>query len=262
MWKEDFEVTLGAMAAERLNLAVGDTFISTHGLAAAAEAHAEHPFRVAGILAPSGSVLDQLILTGLESVWHTHAHEGEAEEPKEITALLIHLRNPIGLFQLPRYINEQTNMQAAVPAYEINRLLQKLLPGAISVIQGLALLIMAISGLSMFLSLLERLRERRYELALMRSLGASRMRLFWLLLAEGSFLSLAGCLAGLMMSRIGIVLLNLFIKDAYPYGFSPFNVLAAELWMIPAVAGMGFAAALLPAIQAFRLNLSQTLSDA
>jgi putative ABC transport system permease protein len=130
LWNKPMEAVIGHNVAQELKLGIGDTFFGVHGLTSAMEAHDAHPYTIKGIFKQGNSVLDQLILTSLESVWHIHDHEEEAhhaevenqKDEKEITAMLISFRNSMGMFQLPRMINENTNMQAAVPAYEVSRI--------------------------------------------------------------------------------------------------------------------------------------------
>lgn len=117
--------------------------------------------------------------------------------PHEITAALVKARSTMAVMTLPRMLNETTNMQATIPALEINRLM-KMLGIGVATLQALALGIMLISGFSVFIALYNRLRERRYELALLRSLGCSRFRLFAMLIAEGVFLALAGFAGGVL----------------------------------------------------------------
>lgn len=77
-WKEPLEAVVGALAAEQLGLKTGDTFLSNHGFDNnEEEVHGDMEFKVVGVLKPSNSVIDQLILTGMESVWMVHDHEGE-----------------------------------------------------------------------------------------------------------------------------------------------------------------------------------------
>ena len=76
LFEKSFEVVVGNGVATRLNLSLGDTFISSHGLIdGGGEGHEDHPFEVVGILNPSGTVIDQLLISNLESIWDAHNHE-------------------------------------------------------------------------------------------------------------------------------------------------------------------------------------------
>lgn len=292
LWEKTYEVNIGASVARKLNLQIGDIFYSAHGLLDETHIHEDQQFKVVGIFKASNSVADQLILTAQESVWavhgqhqeetseehHDHAHEGHDHEghdhehsheehnnkaketPKEITAMLVKFRSPLGIVQLPRMINEQTQMQAALPSIEVNRLFNQLGIG-IFTMQLIALGIMIVSGISVFISLFNSLRERRYEMALMRSMGASQGQLFSLVLLEGLFLVIAGFILGTLLSRFGIFLLNNYVDKNFHYNLSAFQWVKEEWWLLSFSLLIGFLAALIPAIQAAKTNISATLTE-
>ncbi len=294
LWEETFEVAIGATLANHMGLKIGDTFTGAHGLAAGGENHADHPYEVVGIFGYSNSVLDQLILTATESVWAVHDHEeGESEpsedenhehdvgeehehdehehasgedhdheidEDRDITAMLVKFRNPMGIMQLPRMVNQDTNMQAAVPAYEITRLFG-LMGVGVDTLSAIALIIMAVSGLSVFISLYNALKDRQYEMALMRTYGATRWKLVWLVLQEGLLLTLSGFVLGMLFSRIGLWLVSGMMEATYHYGFSVWTWVPEEAWLLVTALGIGLLASLLPAIRVFRINISKTLAD-
>lgn len=261
IWEGALDITAGAQVAARLGLQVGDTFQSQHGLDGGGEEHAAS-FRVVGILKPSGSVLDQLLLTTTSSLWevHDHAEDQEHDHEREITAMLLQFRSPMGVVALPRFINENTPLQAALPAYEISRLLENIGLG-VNVLQGIALAVILVSGISMFISLYTSLRERHYELALMRSLGASRRQIFFLILQEGVLLSFIGAVLGWGAGRIGLWVMGSWAEQMYGYYIIRLKPLPAEWLLLVAVVIVGGLAALIPAITAYRSDLSRTLAE-
>ena len=95
LWSAPMEAVLGSEVAAGARLAVGATFTGAHGLAAGGDGHDEEPFKVVGVLAPTGSVLDRLVLTSVESVWEIHEHGGKPSPRREITALLIQYATPL-----------------------------------------------------------------------------------------------------------------------------------------------------------------------
>ena len=157
-------------------------------------------------------------------------------------------------------INENTQMQAALPAIEINRLRDQLGIG-VSVLQGVALAIIIISAISVFVALYNSLKDRRYELALMRSMGASRAKLFFLIMLEGLLLAILGFALGLVLSRLGMWMLNEFVASDYHYSFNEMGLLSGEAVLGLITLVIGALAAALPALSAFRLNISQTLAE-
>ena len=82
IYKNDFDVVTGSDVADKLHLHIGDEFYSTHGLEDNPDlAHDHgHPFVVKGILQPTGTVLDQLILTTPQTVWKVHEHDSTATD--------------------------------------------------------------------------------------------------------------------------------------------------------------------------------------
>ncbi len=286
MWENPFEVTVGAVAAQKLGLQLEDTFQSSHGFVMDDNLIHEDAdaFRVVGILEPTGAAVDQLILTATESIWavhdshaqeadeeeehgHDHAHETLGAVPlheqtdKSITSILIRFKaRNVQTLNMQRSINENTNMQAATPAIEIVRLRSLMGLGA-DALRILALVIIAVSGLSIFISLFGSLRERRYELALMRVMGASPFKLVSLILLEGVLLALMGYAVGILLSHSGMQMLAGAMEDTYRYTFTGLAFLREEGMLLLGAVGIGVIAALIPAVQAGRTDISTTLSE-
>ncbi|UII26026.1 ABC transporter permease [Fulvivirga maritima] len=271
-WQSPFEVTVGAEVAHKLNLKIGDSFVGSHGLTEGGEHHDHHAYKVVGIFDYTNAVMDQLILTATESVWQVHEHHeehGEHEEHeehenhtgKEVTAMLVTFRNPMGMLQLPRMINESTNMQAAVPVYEVRRLFG-LLGVGIETLKVIAFSIMAVSGFSIFISLYKGFKEREAEMALMRSYGASRWQLVALVLQEGLLLTGVGFILAMLVSRTVLWGISSFIESDYHYSFFQNWWNPEEWWLLVASLVVGVLASILPAIRVFHINISKTLADA
>src|SRR5690242_9624619 len=89
LWAAPMEAVLGAEVAARSGLKIGATFTGAHGLGEGGDEHEKEAYKVVGILAPGGTVLDRLVLTSIESVWEVHEHGGQAPAQREITALLV-----------------------------------------------------------------------------------------------------------------------------------------------------------------------------
>jgi putative ABC transport system permease protein len=256
---EPMEALLGATVARRSGLAPGAQLVGTHGLAASGTAHEEHPYRVVGVLAPTGTVVDRLVLTPLASVWEVHdehrgdvpAHEGKDEPKREITALLVKYRTPLAAAILPRLVNSTTSMQAASPAYEMARLMN-LLGVGVDVLRVFAIVLMATAAASMFVALMSALQERRYDLALLRMLGARPATLFALLACEGVTLVVAGVILGLLLGHACASVLGGWIARAQPWSITGLAWDGAEAWVVLGVLAAGAATSLIPALLAYR----------
>lgn len=262
------EAVIGWNIAQNKSLKIGSTFYGTHGESEEGHVHDNKPYTVVGLLKQNNTVLDNLVLTDLESVWHVHEkeehnhghdhHHAHAESKKEITALLITCKTKMAVLSLPRTINQQTNMQAVLPGLEINKLLHMIGIGT-ATFKLIAYAIMLMAGLSVFFALYARLKERRAELALMRSLGYSPISLFSLLLIEGGLLALLGYGFGLLASRIGIYLINQQALQDYNHQFEA-SFLAEEWTTFLLTLIIGLVAALLPAWRAMRIDVATTLT--
>ncbi|MCG2611358.1 ABC transporter permease [Flavobacterium sp. SM15] len=274
MFSNTFEVVLGSEIAHKLNLKVGDTFFGAHGDAKEGEKHEESSYKVVGIASKTGKVVDNLILSNIQSVWAMHdVHEHEqgeehhteemiSEDGKEITAVLIKFRNKMGIVLWPRMIAQNTKMQAASPAIEINRLFT-LFGIGLDALQYLAYGIMLISGISIFIALFNTLKERKYEFALLRIQGASRIQLLRVVVVESLILCVMGFIFGTILGRIALWFISKSSDQDFKIAFNPLEfVWQKEGILFLVTLSVGFLAALIPAVKAYRLNISKTLSHA
>ncbi|MEL6832570.1 MAG: FtsX-like permease family protein [Bacteroidota bacterium] len=197
---------------------------------------------------------------------HGEEHQGAIPKPlmeepaeKQITAVLVQFkgRNYQAL-NMQRSINENTEMQAATPAIEINRL-YSLMDSGEQALRILAIVIIIVSALSIFISLLSSLRERKYELALMRVMGSSHSRLFLLILFEGLILALLGWALGFLVSHGSMQIFAQQLAEAYGYDFSGWIFLPQEWLVLFGSLALGILAAILPAMKAGQTDISETL---
>ena len=288
-WNAPFEVVVGAKIYSKLNINLDDELVSSHGLRETGESHVNQSFKVVGLLEPSNSVVDQLIITSPQSIWdlhdehdhddedheehhddedheeHEHDHDDEDHDEhehgdKEITAMLIKFKSPMNIIQFPRQINENTNLQAAVPSYEISRLF-KLFGFGIETLTYLAYLIILVSGFSLFINLFNSMRERKYEMALIRTLGASRSQLSVMVIFESLILTISGFLLGLLVSRLGVMFVSSLMEESLNYSLSSLYILNEEFWLLGLSILIGLISSLIPAIQVYKMNISEILAD-
>ena len=294
-WDEPFEVVVGSKIYSKFNIKIDDELVSSHGLRETGELHTDRLFKVVGLLEPSNSVIDQLIVTSPQSIWdlhddhdhgsedheeehdhehdeehdhdhdeeHDHEHEEEHDhehDDKEITAMLIKFKSPMNIIQFPRQINEDTNLQAAVPSYEISRLF-KLFGFGIETLTYLAYLIIIVSAFSLFINLFNSMRERKYEMALIRTLGSSRRQLSMMIIFESLILTTVGFFIGLLVSRLGVMFVSSLMEESLNYNLKSFGILNEELWLLGLSIFIGLISSIIPALQVYNLNISETLAD-
>lgn len=285
-WKDPMEVVLGASVADALKLSFGDSFASSHGLTQAGPAHEGQHFVVTGIFEKTNTVLDNLIITPVESIWQVHEHHSAADSgsvagaanrhamapsslipsvragdsTREITSLLIRYRSAMGAIQLPRWINGQSNLQAASPAFETARLFSILGVG-LDIVRAFAYLLIFISALSIFIALYNSLKERKYDLAVMRSMGASRSRIFLSVLLEGALLTFLGTCFGLVLAHGALFVFATFVEEASMSGVTGFQLYREEGIILVSSLLLGVLCAMLPAVQAYRTDISKVLAS-
>lgn len=301
-WEEPFEVVLGSDIARKSGMKVGDSFEGSHGISVGSHEHEDHDYRVVGILSPKGNVVDRLVLTSIESVWYTHDEaeseeeavtesdslatelpEAAAEEPevhqdkfhspvaktgfpdsdlpREVTSLLLQYRNPIAAVQLPRQINSGTSMQAASPSFEMSRLFE-LLGVGVSLLQGLAFVLIAISGLGIFIALYNSLKERKYDLAILRAIGASRMQLLSLIFLEGIMLTFLGAVLGILLGHTFLWVVISQNDQGVVSTLQAWIFLKEELWVLGYALGVGLLASIIPAWSAYQTSIAKQLTKA
>lgn len=324
LWEKTMEATIGHYVQQKTNLKIGDTFAGAHGLTGDdMHLHADHLYKVVGILEKTGTVLDQLILTNVQSVWAVHAehddHEEETETPaqndahahdahdhdahdhdahahdthahdhdahalnipllggavevdttnKMLTNVLIqYQRDSSGTpsamadIMLARIMDEHLpSLGYAYPLRERDKLLNSIGIG-FDLLKYLAYLFMFVSALSIFISLYTNMKERRYEMALMRVMGSSAAKVSMHVLLEGMLIAALGGLLGILVAHSGMSLLSSLLQAEYRYQFEGFfSFYWAELVIFLFALFLGALASLLPAYQAYKTNISSTLSE-
>ena len=311
-WRAPFEVVLGSDVARRGGASVGDRIVSTHGLSEAGQGHAEHPFVVVGVLAPTGTVLDRLVLTSVETVWETHEHASEeaghsddehaedghtdearasaapvdsvdvdtlaaipatalpvrggfdyasaARERRDLTAVIVRYRSPMAVALFPRQVDAIASLKAAQPAMELARLAVLLGVGA-DVVRAFGFLLMGVALLGVFVTLYSAIRDRRYDLAMMRTLGATRAALVGHVLVEGLLLAAMGTLLGLFLGHGAAEIAGRVVSERQGLRLTGWAWMPGEASLVAAALATGIVAALVPAWQAYRTDLARVLAD-
>lgn len=231
--EKSMEIVLGSKVAKKHQLSIGDHLESSHGLVKsnATDTHDAH-YTVVGVLKPSQKIINELLLTSLESVWEIHEredheehdshtshdsdiaiedHEHEAE--KEITALLVAFKSPRSVLTFPRKINKDTNFQAVLPTYELHKLLDYTSVG-LKTISWIAYIILLIACVSIFVNLYKMVKDRAYDLAILRSYGASSFQLIKMLFYEAGLIALFSLIFGYLLNTVALVVLSKFIDES------------------------------------------------
>jgi len=259
----DEEVVLGAEAARRLGKDLGDALTLSHGLGAQSFLeHGDHPLQVVGILAPTGTPLDQRVLVSLEAL-HA-AHDGVASgapEEENISALLLGLAPRAAALGLAAQLNrsEDPPLTAALPALTLAGLLRWLGTGE-AVLRVLSIFVMVVALAGMLAMMLASLEQRRREMAVLRALGAGFGTLLALLLAEALILTFLAIGLGLGLVHGGLALAAPTLQSATGLALQDLGPTPGEGLLALGALALATPAGLLPAWLAARRALMDGLS--
>ena len=266
VWQQPFDAVAGALTG----IKTGEQFPAVHGLSLDSDdVHHFHLYKIVGTLKPTGTVVDRLILTSVGSVQELHRHPdlGDPDAAEElrighqVTALLIKAKNPIAIMNLPRQINNSSNLLAASPGYEMTRLAQSLGIGR-QVLTVLGIGFIALSALMLLSTLASSLTARRYDLGVLRVLGASPLMLFGTVMGEGLILSCIGAVTGIFAGHVLAFAITTGIKSLE-------GVVLPAVFLVPqAMDGVflllgvsaGIAAGLVPAVAAGKTDIASLLA--
>ncbi|NBC66256.1 MAG: ABC transporter permease [Bacteroidetes bacterium] len=179
---------------------------------------------------------------------------------EELTSLLITYTSPIAAAMFPRYVNSETDMQAAAPGFEIARLLN-LLGIGLGALRIFGIILILSAALGVFIALYNALKERQYDLAILRTMGGTRSALMSILMLEGLILCISGCLLGFVIGHGAIAILGEAFSQARQVNLSAWILIPSEAWLLLLAVSIGIISSLIPAVQAYRTDISAILSQ-
>ena len=258
---------IGAAVARRLGLTLGDTITPVHGVAdeITAHVHVEATCEVIGVLEPTGSPLDRSVFIPAAMFLAIDNHDPlrasqEADAGNVgLSAVIVDTVRPAQFGQKLRYeFQTRPDAQAAVPWFEVSRLLQ-VVGNASDVLRIVSYLVLVVAGISILVALYNTMNERRREIAIMRSLGATRAQIVRVILQEALIVSALGAALGVGLCHLAAYLLSDMVAEMVDVAvdWSVFSV--EEIWLILGVAALGGLAGVLPAVKGSRTPVADHL---
>jgi putative ABC transport system permease protein len=275
-----FDVVLGSEVARALDYQLGDQIVVSHGLGEVSFTdHEDKPFRISGILAPTGTPVDRSLHVSLEAIeaihvgWESGAMTPMARlatpdrvraldlEPTSITAVIVGLKSRPAVLRLQRNINTYTEepLQAVIPGVALSQLWEVV--GIVE--QTLAVIsacVVVVGLIVVLVSIMTALNERRREMAILRSVGARPGDVFFLLVAEAALLAMTGALAGLALLYGGLAILQPVIQRETGITILGLQPGSFDLAVVIVVTLAAALLACLPAWRAYRNSLADGLS--
>ena len=275
-----YDAVIGAGVARELGYDVGSEIVLTHGLGAGGLTdHDNRPFVVKGILAPTGTPVDQTIHIPLEGMtaihvgWESGTKNPMADSiteemirgfdltPKSITAVFVGLERRGTILSTQRAINTQSGepLLAIIPGVALGELWQ--VTGVVErALIAVSIFVIAVGLVSVLTSILTSLNERRREMSILRATGARPGHIFFLMVAEAGLLGFIGALLGVAFVQIGLVLLGPVLADAYGVQLQGLGLSMTDVWTLLAVTGAALVIGVIPALTALRRSLADGLT--
>ena len=271
---ETFEAVLGADVAASHEYKIGDEIVINHGSGEIAfHDHADKPFHVSGILQRTGTPVDQTIhvsLEGIEAIhidWvdgmpdkHMHFSAEEVEhlhlEPEYITAFLVGLKSRTDVLAVQRMINQNKSeaLTAVMPGITLQGLWNMMgkIETALLIVSGFV----AIAGLiGMLVALLTGINERRREMAILRSVGASPLKIFGLISSESIVITLSGIALGIAFVFLLLQIVKPILETQYGIYLNPSGISLQEIYIIGTVIILGILIGIIPGYKIYKYSL-------
>ena len=285
-----YEVVIGAEVARKMGYGLGQSITLGHGMhdhdhahehegaQSQADEHADKPFKVVGILAPTGTPVDRTVHVSLQALEALHLDwvagtplpggqipADQARkfnlEPEEVTAALVGLKSRAAVFNVQRIVNfyEDEALIGVMPGVALGELWSVLGLGE-NALLAVSALVALVSVVSLMAVVLAGLNERRRELAVLRAVGAGPRHVLGLLTLEGVWVTCAGVLLGVLLSYVGMALATPWLQQSLGIRLQLAMPLPTQLALAGAVLLAGLLASLGPAWRAYRLSLADGLS--
>ena len=295
--RNPFDATIGAVVARQNGWDVGSKLKLVHG---GSDGHVhDEEFTVSGVLAATGTPNDRTVFVHLDGFYMISGHEKplseaiarereffgnvseeslralEAEKSgghgpvpeaqKEVTAILLNIQGEIGEkvlaeSRLMNRLNEGVQAQAVKPIVQIDRMMQTPIGPIRTLLIGLTSLIIAVSGIGIFVSIYNSMADRKKEIAIMRALGARRQTVLTVILAESTLLCVVGGLAGFVLAHL-LILVASPVVAGYGLVIDPWTFAWGELVLLPVLIALASLVGFVPGMTAYRTDVARTLSD-
>lgn len=273
-----FEAVIGAEVARTLNYQIGSDMVIAHGISDVGfSRHDTLPFKVVGILAPTGTPVDKTVHVSLQAIeaihvgWESGANLGNTPsaeqlanidfQPQQITAMMLGLKSKIQTFALQRQINTYNKepLSAILPGVALHEL-WTMMSVAEQALMAVSVFVVVAGLLGMLSSLLTSLQERRREMAILRAMGARPRHVFSLLILEASVLTFVGLIVGTIGLYAMLALAAPLIQQTYGINLSLSGLSYYEFLLLAAVQLAGTTIGFIPALRAYRQSLNDGMT--
>ena len=274
-----YGAVIGAEVAQTLSYRLGQRITLSHGAGAIPGAeHADKPFSIVGVLAPTGTPVDRTVFVSLEAIEAIHLDWGggapipglkiAAEQarkfdlaPKQVTAALVGLKNRVAVFAVQRAVADYGDeaLMAVLPGVALDELWEVVGIGERALL-GMSAMVAVVSLAGLVAVVLAGLNERRRELAVLRAVGAGPRHVLLLLAGEGALVTLLGALIGSLLAVLLIVAAGPWIQGRFGIALKLSAPTASQWTVLAGIVAAGLLASLVPGWRAYRMSLADGLT--
>lgn len=276
IFESSFEVVVGSEASKLNRLNIGDSIVLQHGAPQSAGGHHHDvfEFNVVGILNPTGTAHDRAVFTDLTSAWILHAHDrreaqqGEhvhtlesdlIESDKKITGIYASIgTRKAALTQILSSLRRDPNWTIASPSSTVGNLFQ-IVSNIDQILLAMAIAVLLSSGVSILVALYNSMDQRRHQIAVLRVLGASKMRVFNLIFTESAMIGVFGGSVGVGLAIISGRAVSIALQSKVGVFIEPSLPLDGYLMILLATIALSCIAGIIPATIAYRTSVVRSL---
>jgi putative ABC transport system permease protein len=262
--------------------------------------HEDHPVMIVGILDPTGTANDRVIFSAVQTTHlvhapyqeqaqtddHDHSHEHgdhnhslDEVEVKNLDAVLVKFKSPASALQVAGMINYpvpanpviannlrrdplfafREGVMAVSPAVQIAQLMS--IVGNIDwVLRAIALLVVVVALFGILVAIYNTMEERKRDIAIMRSLGASRGRILRIIILEAAIICFKGSLFGLILGWSATAAVAPYLITTAGIFIEPFSFSLNHGLVLLILMGLGIIAGTIPAFKAYRTDVAAHLT--
>ena len=289
---------VGAEVAARFGYAPGTVIVNAHGAGRVAfHVHDEAPFRISGVLAPTGTAVDRMVFVTLAGFDALHARpktpledpfamasgevpsvsreqnrdrgepanqrgaHGHGHEPDQINAIYVGLTDRTAILSLQRMLSNFRGepLTAVLPNVALLEL-WAITSTAENALRLMAWAVAFAGMLGMVVMLSATIEARRREFAILRAVGANPARIFGLIVIEAAILTLAGIATGLALTSIVATIADPVLTSRFGIRLDFAFPGVRALILIGTIFVVGLLASLVPAVRVYRTTLADGLS--
>lgn len=259
------DVVIGSEVAKKLSYHLGEKIYISHGIEEGVSVHDHIAFQISGILKPSFTPMDKAVFVKLSAIEALHDLElaklPESEiEIEQISSFLLAANSRIQTLSLQREIDnyQQEPLMAAIPGVELSNL-WGMVAQVERVLKIISYFVILVSFLTMIVAILSSLNERRREIAILRAMGFSASKIFFLLITESFLIILTSCVMALFIYALALILSQTYFAQSFGIPLSLLSIKIDLFYQLALYIFIGTLLGIIPAIKAYRLTLQDGL---